>query len=368
MRESTHYVGLDVHKDSITIAVAEAGREPARVLATIAHDLPTLRRRLRRLGDAEDVAVCYEAGPTGYGLYRRLRAWVHDVRVVTASKTPRPAGGRRVKTDHRDALDLAHFLRSGDLTSIHVPSEDTEALRDLVRARDDAKRAEKTAKHHLSKFLLRHGRRFHRPTAWSGLHMKWIAEQRFEHEAQQCTLDDYLARVHEATARVERLTCKIEELIARSELAPLVTALQALRGVRLVTAATLACELGDLRSFRCARDLMGFLGLVPSEHSSGEHRSRGRITKQGNTHVRRVLVESAWCYRFPPRYNHDIAKRLEPVSPQVRRIAMQAQNRLHHRHKTLAARGKTAQKLVVAVARELAGFVWAIGQQPKLLA
>lgn len=368
MREFTHFVGLDVHKDTITIAVAEAGREPARVLGTLPHDLRRLRQALLRLGDAADIAVCYEAGPTGYELYRKLVAWGFDASVIAPSKTPRAGGGRRIKTDSRDAIDLAHFLRSGDLTAIHVPAVETEALRDLVRSRDDAKRLEKTAKHHLSKFLLRQGRRYHRPTAWSGLHHKWIAQQRFTQPAHQDVLEDYRIAVLEAGARVERLTKRIEELVAGSELAPLVTALQALRGVRLVTAATLACELGDLRRFRRAQDLMGFLGLVPSEHSSGESRSRGRITKNGNTHVRRVLVESAWCYRFAPRFNHDIMKRMEPVSPAVRRIAKQAQHRLHHRHRTLSMRGKKPQKVVVAVARELAGFVWAIGQQPVLLA
>lgn len=368
MHEFTHFVGLDVHKDTIVIAVAEAGREPARVLGTIAHDLPTLRRRLRRLGDAEDVMVCYEAGPTGYELVRALKRWGHEAQVVTASKTPRAAGGRKIKTDARDALDLAHFLRSGDLTAIHIPTAETEALRDLVRARDDAKRAEKTAKHHLSKFLLRHGRRYHRPTAWSKLHLKWIGEQRFEHAAQQCVLDDYLARVYEATARVDRLTAKLDELVSESEMAPLVTALQALRGVALITAATLAVELGDMRRFRRARDLMGFLGLVPSEHSSGDHRSRGRITKQGNTHVRRVLVESAWHYRFAPHFNPHIMKRMAPTSLAVQAIAKRAQHRLHHKYRSLARRGKQPQKIVVAVARELAGFIWDIGQQRQLLA
>lgn len=198
--------------------------------------------------------------------------------------------------------------------------------------------------------------------------MKWIGEQRFEHAAQQCVLDDYLAALYEATARVERLVVKMDELIAVSDLAPLVTALQALRGVRLVTAATLAVELGDMRRFPRARDMMGFLGLVPSEYSSGDRHARGSITKQGNTHVRRVLVESAWCYRFPPRFNPDIMKRLGLASLPVQAIAKKAQHRLHHKYRTLTMRGKTPQKVVIAVARELTGFIWAIGQQQTLLA
>lgn len=365
MAEFTRFVGLDVHKDTIAIAVAQDDRSEPAVLGTIPHDVPRLLRRLQRLGPG--VLVAYEAGPTGYGLCRALLAAGISCQVIAPSKTPR-ASGDRVKTDRRDAVSLARFLRSGDLTAVHVPDEATEALRDLVRARDDAKRAEKTAKHHLSKFLLRHGRRYDRPTAWSDLHFKWLEQQRFEQPAQQRVLDDYLHAVLEASARVERLTQQIQELIPSTPVYPLAIALQSLRGIKLVAGATIACELGDLRRFSHPRQLMSFLGLVPSEHSSGQSIQRGRITKTGNSHVRRVLVEAAWSYRFPPRANHELGQRLAAVSGAVRTIAWKAQHRLHKRYWALTAARKSPQRLVVAVARELVGFVWAIGQQPQLLA
>lgn len=367
MVEFTRFVGLDVHQDTIAIAVAGADRSEPRVLATIPHDVPQLLRRLARLGPPQQLLVAYEAGPTGYGLCRRLTAAGITCQVIAPSKTPR-ATGDKVKTDRRDALSLARFLRSGDLTPIHVPDESIEALRDLVRARDDAKRAEKTAKHHLGKFLLRHDRRYARKTAWSDLHLKWIATLRFEQPAQQRVLEDYLHAVLEASARVERLTHQIEELIPTTSVYPLAKALQALRGFRLVAAATVACELGDLRRFAHPRQLMSFLGLVPSESSSGHSTRRGRITKTGNSHVRRVLVEAAWCYRFAPRSNHEIGQRMAAVSGAVRTIAWKAQHRLHRRYWRLTALRKSPNRMIVAVARELVGFVWAIGQQPQLLA
>lgn len=367
MAEFKRFVGLDVHKDTIVIAVAEAGRSEPALLATIAHDVPQLQRRLERLGSPQELLVAYEAGPTGYGLCRQLAAAGITCQVIAPSKTPR-ASGDRFKTDRRDALALARFLRSGDLTAVHVPDEQTEALRDLVRARDDAKRAEKTAKHHLGKFLLRHDRRYPRPTAWSDLHMQWLAEQRFEQPAQQRVLEDYLHAVLESTARVERLTRQIEELIPGTPVYPLAVALQSLRGIRLVSAATIASELGDLRRFAHPRQLMSFLGLVPSEHSSGASTQRGRITKTGNAHVRRVLVEAAWSYRFPPRSNHELGQRMAAVSGAVRTISWKAQHRLHRRYWHMSAQCKSPQRIIVAVARELAGFIWAIGQQQQLLA
>lgn len=367
MADATCFVGLDVHKDTIAVAAAAAGREEPRLLGTLPHDVPQLLRRLGRLGPPQALLVAYEAGPTGYGLCRRLAQAGIACQVIAPSKTPR-ASGDRVKTDRRDALSLASLLRSAALTPIHVPDEATEALRDLVRARDDAKRAETRTKHHLGKFLLRHDRRYHRKTAWSGLYLQWVQSQRFDQPAQQAVVEDYLHAVLEAMARVQRLDDKIAQLVPGTDIAPLVTALQALRGVRLVSAATIACEVGDLRRFATPRHFMSFVGLVPSESSSGQAVHRGHITKTGNGHIRRVLVEAAWCYRFPPRSNHEIGQRMDATSGAVRSIAWKAQHRLHKRFWRLTALRKVPNEVVVALARELAGFVWAIGQQPRLLA
>jgi transposase len=259
-------------------------------------------------------------------------------------------------------------LRSGDLTEVHVPDGATEAMRDLERCREDAKRAERTARHQLSKFLLRQGRIYDGKTAWTGTHLDWVRRQVFELEAHNRVLIDCVQAVENATARVERLTRDIVDLIETWSLRPLVKAFQALRGVQVISAVILAAELGDFTRFASAPALMAYLGLVPSEHSSGDVQKRGRITRTGNGHVRRILVESAWSYRHRPTMSHAIRKRNEGVSPQVQAIAWKAQHRLHRRYQKLLGRGKNRQQAVIAVARELAGFVWSIGRQPQLLA
>lgn len=240
MSLTLRYVGLDVHKDTIVIAVADVGREAAEEFAVIAHDYPLLLKKLKRLGAPAQLRCCYEAGPTGYGLYRGLREAGIDCQVVAPSLVPTKAGDR-VKTDRRDAKKLAHFLRSGDLTPVYVPSEADEALRDLERAREDAKRAERAARHQLSKFLLRHGRHWSK-SSWTQAHLAWIAQQTFDHEAQTRVLGDYLKAVGDAAARVASLTLSIGELVERTTLAPLIKALQALRGVELIAATTIAAE------------------------------------------------------------------------------------------------------------------------------
>jgi transposase len=364
--EKVRFVGLDVHKDSIAIAVAERGRGEPAVLATIPNDTRALVQRLKRLGPAGTVLCCYEAGPTGYGLHRDLTAAQIDCMVVAPSLVPKQAGSR-VKTDRRDAIRLARFLRSGDLTEVHVPDAQTEAMRDLERARDDAKKMERVARHQLGKFLLRHGRKFDGKTTWTARHLAWAKSQMFAHEAQQRVLTDHVKAVEDASARVASLTSSIEGLVESWNLSPLVKALQALRGIRLITAVIIAAELGDLARFRSAPAFMAYLGLVPSEHSSGEAKQRGRITRTGNTHVRRVLVEAAWAYRFRERMSKAIRSRSEGVSPEVARIAWKAQERLCGRYRRLQARGMNKQRTVTAVARELAGFVWDIGRQENLL-
>jgi transposase len=362
--EKVRFVGLDVHADSIAIAVAEPGRSQPAMLGVIPNEKTKLLKQLRRLGR---VKCCYEAGPTGFALQRDLSAAGIDCVVIAPSLVPAKAGDR-VKTDRRDAVKLARFLRSGDLTPIHVPSTATEAMRDLERAREDARRAERAARHQLSKFLLRYGRRFSGKSAWTKEHLRWIRAQQFEHEAQRRVLDDYLAAVLSLADRVERLTNSLTELIESWELRPLVKAFQTMRGISTISAIVLAAEIGDFSRFASATEFMSYTGLVPSEFSSGNDRRQGRITKCGNGHVRRVLVEAAWAYRFRPARSEAIQRRSRGASQHVQRIAWKAQERLCARYRRLVGRGKEKNKTVVAIARELAAFVWAISREQKLLA
>lgn len=365
--QTVRFIGLDVHKDSIAIAFADSsGSEPA-LVATVPNDTLALIKRLQKLGRGRRLLCCYEAGPTGYGLCRDLNEANIECRVVAPSLVPVQVGSR-IKTDRRDAAKLARFLRSGDLTQVTVPDPATEAMRDLERAREDAKRAERTARHHLAKFLLRCGRIYPGKTSWSVKHLDWVRQQRFGHQAQQRVLADYLHAVEESSARVQRLTDDIRELVETWSRKPLVDALQALRGIQLVTAVIIAAELGDIRRFKTAPQLMGYLGLVPSEHSSGNSKRRGSITKTGNGHVRRILTESAWAYRFRPAMSRAIRQRSRAASPEVLSIAWKAQERLHRRYSRLTGRGMTRQKVITAIARELAGFIWAVGQQKHLVA
>lgn len=365
--EKVRFVGLDVHSQSIAIAVADPDGSLPENLAIIPNETTGLLRQLRKLGALRELRCCYEAGPTGFGLCRALQEAGVNCIVVAPSLVPTQSGNR-VKTDRRDAVKLARFLRSGDLTAIYVPTSETEAIRDLERSRDDAKKAERVARHQLGKFLLRHGRRYEGKSAWTATHLDWVRKQQFEQPAHQRVLVDYLKTVEDNTARVTRLTKDIAELVEGWSLAPLVKALQAFRGVQLVTAVVIAAELGDLKRFASAPELMGYLGLVPSEHSSGESKKRGRITRTGNGHVRRVLVEAAWSYRYRPSMSYEIRRRNEGVAEGVKKISWKAQQRLHGRYQKLMGRGKTKQKTVVAVARELAGFIWAIGREEQLLA
>jgi transposase len=366
MSTSVVYVGLDVHKQSITIAFAREGREAAENWKTIPNDGVRLRKALQMLASSNAVLkVCYEAGPTGFGLCRRLRQAGIECLVVAPSLVPGKPG-ERVKTDRRDARKLAHFLRSGDLTEVYVPDEAVEAIRDLERARDDAKCAERVARHQLSKFLLRHDRRWEGNT-WTQKHRDWIRGQKFAYPAQQRVLEDYLKTVEDLAERVEKLTTQVEELVQGTVLAPLVKALQAFRGLSLVSAVTIAAEAGNLQRFGTATQFMSYVGLVPSEDSSGERRRQGAITRCGNRHLRRILVEAAWHYRHVPAMSKELRRRSKGVAEVVRRIAWEAQKRLHKRLYHLLHAGKSSQKAVTALARELAGFVWAVGQQETLV-
>jgi transposase len=363
----TAFVGLDVHKDSIVVAVAEAGRGPARAVATVPFEWRALRKVLEKLGPMASVSCCYEAGPTGYGLAKSLIAagWACDV--IAPSLVPKRPG-ERIKTDRRDAAKLAINHRNGELVAVAIPDETCEAIRDLERARDDAKKAERVARHQLGKFLLRHGRRYPGKTTWNDAHRAWIAGQGFAEPAQKHVLADGLATVETATLRVSQLTERLRELAATWDRGPLVKALQSLRGVEFVTAVTVVAEVGDFRRFATAGDFMGYVGLIPTEQTSGETRRRGPITKTGNAHVRRLLVESAWHYRRQPRMSKALRERSVGIAPGVCAIAWKAQGRLHNRLKKLIGRGKHPAEAVTAVARELAGFIWAIGREETLLA
>jgi transposase len=361
----TRFVGLDVHKDSIVIAVAEAGRGSARVVGSVPFEWKALSKALDRLGPRPTVSCCYEAGPTGYGLARALIAagWYCDV--IAPSLVPKKSG-QRIKTDRGDAMKLAQNHRSGDLVPVFIPDEQTEAIRDLERAREDAKKAERVARHQLSKFLLRHGRRYPGKTTWNDTHQAWIAKEAFAEPSQQHVLADGLAAVEAATLWCRQLTARLRVLTEAWRLAPLVKAFQALRGVEFVTAVTFAAEVGDFRRFARAGDFMGYVGLIPSEQTTGDHRRQGPITKTGNAHVRHLLVESAWHYRRQPRISKALRERSVGLSQQVCAIAWKAQKRLHGRLQRLISRGKNPAEAATAAARELAGFVWAIAREVPL--
>ena len=360
------YVGLDVHKDTIVMAVAEEGQSEAKVLGTFPHDVAKLIKRLIKLEpDVSRLRVCYEAGPTGFGLCRRLKKAGIECIVVAPSLVPQQ--GSRVKTDRRDARRLAHFLRSGDLTAVWVPDEQTEALRDLERSRDDAKNAERVARHQLDKFLLRNERVSHDGRSWTQKHSAWLKQQKFDDPCKQCVMDDYVKAVEDATERVKRLSKEIERFVEQTALAPLVKALKAFRGINTLSAVVIAAEIGDLRRFPTARQFMSFVGLVVSEHSSGKTIQRGPLTRAGNSHVRRILIETAQHYRHRPALGAALRERQAGVSKEVTDIAWEAQQRLSKRLTYLLEQNKPRNKAIAAVARELAGFVWAVGQVKQLL-
>lgn len=362
MSKIAKFVGLDVHKSSISMAVCEGGAlHRPEDLGTFAHDLPTLLRRLERLGEPQHVHVAYEAGPTGYGLCRALRQRGYYCIVIAPSKTPVRTGDR-VKTDRRDAAKLARFLRAGELVAVELPGLEQEALRDLVRAREDAMHAQRRARQQLSSFLLRHGRTWSGKSAWTQPHHAWIRSQRFECEIQRQVLEDYFQEVVRLDARLADLSTKLEAGAKSLSSSPLFSALQALRGVSTVVAASIVAELGDLRRFPSASRLMSYVGLVPSEYSSGARTRRGRITKAGNPHLRRVLIQAAWHCSKRPAMSLHLKRRSAGLPPPVLDIASKAQKRLHRRYWHLANRNKSPQTTVVACAREMLGFVWAIGQ------
>jgi transposase len=366
MGKATRYVGLDVHADTIAVAVAESGRSgEVRSVGVVPNQEGAIRRLVQKLGGPKGLVACYEAGPTGYALYWQLTSLGVMCEVVAPTLVPVKAGDR-VKTDRRDAVKLARSYRAGELTPVWVPDRSHEALRDLVRAREAAKKDQLRARHRLGKFLLRHGRRSPKQTEpWGTKHMEWVRAQTFEYGAQQATMVDYLAEVDHAIARIERLEQAIDDAITDTpaDTRALIEGLQALRGLAKIAAVTVVAEVGRPSRFHTAKQLMAYAGAVPSEHSSGASRRQGGITKTGNAHLRRVLVEAAWAYRHRPGLGRRLQSRHKEVSSEVREIAWKAQDRLHRRYGKLTAKGKPKQKVVTAVARELLGFVWAVGCQ-----
>jgi len=362
------FLGLDVHADTIAVAVAEPEGE-VRSLGTIPNRMESIRKLVAKLGPAKQLRACYEAGPCGYALYWQLTALGVACQVVAPTLVPVKPGDR-VKTDRRDAAKLARCFRAGDLTAVWVPDADHEALRDLVRAREDARQDQLRARQRLSKFLLRHGRRPPEEVrkSWTLKHMSWIKTQvHFEQPALEATLLDYVHEVEHMTERIQRLDQAIREAIQKAPPAmrAVVEALQALRGVAQLTAVTVVAELGSLSRFDSPRKLMSYSGLVSREYSSGNRVQRGAITKTGNAHLRRVIIESAWAYQHRPWVGGNLLKRQQGLDPEVKAIAWKAQHRLHSRYKKLAARGKNKPQIVTAVGRELLGFLWAIAVQTE---
>src|SRR5467141_1791233 len=343
MADRITYVGLDVHKESIVVAVAVGGlRGEVREYGRIANTAAALDRLMRKLsGEGVGLRFCYEAGPCGYGIQRHLSAHGHECMVVAPSLIPK---------------------RAGELTAVWVPDAGHEAMRDLVRARLDAVHALRRARQQLSGFLLRQGCHYRRP-AWTKLHRRWLAGLNFEQAVHHIVIEDYIAAVEAAATRRDRLTAQIEAMLPDWTLAPVVAALQTMRGTALVNAASLIAELGDLSRFANPRQLMAYLGLVPSEHSSGSSVKRGGLTKAGNSAARRLLIEAAWCYRFPARVSRELLLRQEEQPKPIREIAWKAQLRLCARYRKLARTGKPANVVTAAIARELAGFIWAIARR-----
>ena len=359
---SVAYVALDTSKLRNAVAIAEAGRNgEIRYLGEIDNAPAATAKLARRLAKKHAaLTFAYEAGPTGYGLYRQLKSLGHDCIVVAPSLIPHKPGDR-VKTNRRDALSLARQLRAGDLTAVWVPDPHHEAVRDLTRARGAAVREQRARRQQVSALLLRLGLHYPGNTTWGKAHMAWLAGQKLAHLEQRIALEEMLHAVRQAGDRIARLEQAIHAAVPDWSLAPSVTALMALRGIEFIAATTLLAEIGDLTRFRTPRELMAWLGMVPSEHSTGERIKRGPITKTGNRRARSILVECAWSYRHPPRVGRDKLARLEAAPPAVRDIAWKAQSRLTARYRALRRAGKLEVVAITAVARELAAFIWAVG-------
>jgi len=356
------YLGLDVHKDCMATVVAEEGRTgQVRDTGVISNDLHALEKWIARLRKAHGKEVllraCYEAGPCGFGIARRLRQLGVECEVVAPSMTPTRTGDR-VKTDKRDARKLARLLRAGELTAVYIPEATDETMRDLCRARSDAVDDRRRSRHRLKGFLLRHGCRYQGKSAWSAAHERYLRELVLPHPAMKVILEEYLQAIAAAGERIERCEMGMRDLLEKWRLAPAVRALMAMKGFQIVAAMILVSELGEVHRFSHPRQVMAYLGLIPSERTSSDRRRQGAITKCGNAHARWLLVECAQHYATPPKVSHQLSRRQQGQEKEVRAISWRAQHRLHSRYTRLLGRRLLRNKAMVAIARELCGFVW----------
>jgi transposase len=364
MNKTVQYLGLDVHKETIAVSIAPQDSKEVRRYGIINGSLDAVDKLVKKLSSPGlELRVVYEAGPCGFVICRHLRAKGIACEVVAPSLIPKKASDK-VKTDRRDADQLARLHRAGELTPIHVPDQEDEAVRDLIRARHSAMDDLRKARHRLKGFLLRLGFRYTGKSSWNEAHKRYLAKLIMPQPPQQIAFQEYIHAIDDAGERLDRLTQAVLDALPGWKWEPVVRALMCLRGVQELTGMTLVAEVGDFSRFEDPRSLMHFLGLTPSEHSSGGSRTQGGITKCGNTHCRRVLTEAAWQYRLTPKVSEAIQKRQQGQSKEVRMIAWKAQERLHQRFKQLAAKKKSVVA-ATAVARELAGFVWAIACQVK---
>jgi transposase len=358
------FVAFDVAKAKHAVAVAEAGRSgEVRFLGEVENTPARIERLIKKLAARYGkLQVCFEAGPTGYGLYRQILELGHDCLVVAPALIPKRAGDR-VKTNRRDAVTLARLHRAGELTGVWVPDVVHEAIRDLVRAREAAMEDLRRKRQQLLSFLLRHGRIYSGGGHWTLAHRRWLARQAFEHPAQQIVFQDGVDAIEDAAQRLRRLEEQVAAIVPTWSLAPVVQAYQAMRGASFLVAVTFAAEIGDVRRFETPRQLMSFLGLVPGERSTGDTVRRHGLTLAGNRRARRALIEAAWTYRYPARVSETLRSRLEGVSKPVRDIAWKGQVRLCARYRRLSAAGKKLPIVAAAIAREMAAFLWAIGRE-----
>jgi transposase len=363
MSNNTVFIGLDTHKETIAVAIAEEGRRgEVRYYGQIGNEPAAVLKLVKNLSsNYARLHFCYEAGPCGYGLQRQLVGLGHECVVIAPSHTPTKKGVR-VKNDRRDALELARLHRAGDLTPIWVPDAAHEAIRDLVRTRMVAMHMVKKCRQHLQGFLLRHGRIYPGKSHWTKMHVEWIRKLKFDHPAHYIVIEEKLAAIRDGLARLDRLEEQIRRLLPSWKLAPVAHALQAMRGVSEISAVILAAEIGDFQRFSHPRQLVSYLGLSPSEHSSGKSVIRGPITKAGSKHARFALIEGAWAYRLPARVGRKLAMRHDGQTKEVLDIAWKAQVRLCHRFRAMRARGKKENVTVTAIAREMVCFLWAIAQ------
>jgi transposase len=361
---SEAFVAFDTSKLRNAVAIADAGRGgEVRFLGEIENSGPATEKLVRKLAARyERLTFCYEAGPTGYGLYRQIEGLDHACIVVAPSLIPKKPGDR-VKTNRRDAVNLVKLLRAGELTAVWVPDPRHEAMRDLTRARGAAVEDLRGKRQQVSSFLLRQGRHYPGQKTWTKTHLSWLASQKLEYPEQRIAFEEMLLAVRQTQERIERLEEAIRTAVPDWSLAELVTALMAMRGIDLISATAFLAEIGDLSRFQTPRELMAYLGLVPSEESTGDTIKRGPITKAGNRRARRILVECSWSYQHPPRVGKKKQEKVAAAPRAVREIAWKAQSRLCARYRALTRRGKPKTVAVTAVARELSAFIWAINRE-----